>query len=312
MSSRDGTYTDLLLESNYNERTQNDLQRFHHRHIMNNGTQLVTSVRELRPLTEWFLTQDDGQQKLSRTTFGFVTDSYCSYFGQATVGKWELTTEMVNQCLERIPDEDIYPEAPPHITIAPTSTHGRSDVFVKGPNLRRYEDLKGTGIAAKLLLYEAEMLELLSRPSQHPNIIRYHGCIVERGRIVGLVLDRHALTLQQRLTADMDSFDQDDIGVFDEKSCISKIELAVEHIHSRGLAHNDLNPSNIMLRFGEPTEPIIIDFGSCQPLGNNLLSAGTPGWVDEDCHSTSALRNDEIALGRIRTWLTERSSELST
>lgn len=28
-------------------------------------------------------------------------------------------------------------------------------------------------------------------------------------------------------------------------------------------------------------EPIIIDYGSCQPFGMDLITAGTPGWVDE-------------------------------
>lgn len=270
---------------------------------MSNRTQLVASVRELRPLTEWY--SDDGQ--FSRTTFGFVTSNYCAYFGQAAVGKWKLTTKMVNDCLRRVPDDDIYPIAPPHITVA-SIADGRSDVFVKGPNLRRYDELEGTGIASKLLLYEAEMLELLAR-NQHPNIIRYHGCIVERGRIVGIVLDRHTITLQQRITGDIDDSSAEDIGILNKDSCIRKIRLAVEHIHSLGLAHNDLNPSNIMLKHGEP---IIIDFGSCQPFGNALVSAGTPGWVDIDGCTTSALRNDEVALGRIHVWLTEMSAESST
>jgi hypothetical protein len=154
----------------------------------------VAHVRDLRPLTEWFLVQDDGQQKLSHTTFGFVTDDYCAYFGQAAVGKRELTTKTVNECLKHVPDEDIYPEAPPHITIASIPTEGSSDVFIKGPKLNRYDELEGTGIAAKLLSHEAETLELLARHNQHPNIIRYHGCILKRGRIVGIVLDRHILT----------------------------------------------------------------------------------------------------------------------
>jgi len=144
---------------------------------MENGSQLVPAVRKLSLVTEWFSEQDDGELKFSRTTFNFVTEDYCAYFGQTAVGKWKLTTKMVNECLKRIPDEDIYPEAPPHVTIASVSTDGNNNVFVKGPKLRRYDELKGTGIAAKLLLHEAEMLEFLTNHKQHPNIIRYHGCM---------------------------------------------------------------------------------------------------------------------------------------
>ncbi|KAF2241352.1 hypothetical protein BU26DRAFT_440672 [Trematosphaeria pertusa] len=268
--------------------------------------QLVASVRELRPLTEWSPIQDDGQQKPSRTTFGFVTNDYCAYFGQAAVGKWELTTKMVNDCLKRVPDDDIYPRAPAHITVASIATDSSSGLFVKGPKLSRYDELEGTGIASELLLHEAETLERLAHHKQHPNIIRYHGCIVERDRIVGIVLDRHPVTLQQRFTGDTENLSPDDAGMFDKDLCIKKIKSAVEHIHSLGLAHNDLNPSNIMLNQGEP---IIIDFGSCQPFGKALVSAGTPGWVDVDCCTTSALRNDEVALDRIRTWLREGTFE---
>lgn len=271
---------------------------------MENETQLVSSVRDLRPLTEWYSIQDDGQHKLSRTTFCFVTNNYCAYFGQATVGKWKLTTKMVNECLQRVPDEDIYPIAPPHIKVASAATEDNSKFFIKGPKLSRYDELRGTGIASKLLLHEAETLEQLAHHGQHPNIIRYHGCIVKRGRIVGIVLDRHTETLQQRLEGDVENFGTDDGNeIFDKDLCIRKIESAAKHIHSLGLAHNDLNPSNIMLKH---EEPIIIDFGSCQPFGKALVSAGTPGWVDIDGCNTSALRNDEIALDRIRTWLAEK------
>ena len=275
---------------------------------MKHKTQLVASVRELRPLTEWSSIQDDGQLKPSRTTFGYVTSDYCAYFCQAAVGKWELTTKMVNECLKRVPDDDIYPRAPAHITVTSIAKDSNSEIFVKGPKLSRYDELEGTGIASALLLHEAETLERLAQHKQHPNIIRYRGCIVERDRIVGIVLDRHPVTLQQRLTGDMEDLSTDDAEIFDKDLCIKRIESAAEHIHSLGLAHNDLNPSNIMLNQGKP---IVIDFGSCQPFGKALVSAGTPGWVDVDCCTTSALRNDEMALDRIRTWLKEGALESS-
>lgn len=82
--------------------------------------------------------QDDGQQKLSRTTSCFVTHDYSAYFGQAVVGKRELSPKMIYECLTRVPDEDIYPEAPPHITISMTPANGSNEIFVTGPKLRRY------------------------------------------------------------------------------------------------------------------------------------------------------------------------------
>ena len=101
-----------------------------------------------------------------------------------------------------------------------------------GPKPSRYDKLKRTGIASELLLHKAETLERLAHHKQHPNIIRYHGCIVERDRIVGIVPHRHPITLQQRFTCDPRMFDKD--------LCIKKIESAVEHINSLRLANNDL------------------------------------------------------------------------
>jgi hypothetical protein len=68
------------------------------------------------------------------------------------------------------------------------------------------------------MLEEAETMELLLR-NPHPHIIRYHGCLVERGRIVSLVLDRLPITLKQRL----------DEGVqhFDVEGCMRKIRSGV-------------------------------------------------------------------------------------
>ena len=78
------------------------------------------------------------------------------------------------------------------------------------------------------------------------------------------------------------------------------IEAAVSHLHSLGLAHNDLNPSNVVL--DKSNEPILIDFGSCRPFGRELVSTGTPGWVDED-FTTSEKEHDLKALPKIRKWL---------
>lgn len=131
---------------------------------------------------------------------------------------------------------------------------------------------------------------LLRNP--HPHIVKYHGCLVNRGCIVGLVLDRHPITLQHRLEEDAENF-----GV---ENCMHKLRSAVSHLHSLGRAHNDLTPMNIML--DDDDNPVIIDFGSCQPFGTSLITAGTPGWIDED-FTVSAHEHDLIALEKIQVWL---------
>jgi len=84
------------------------------------------------------------------------------------------------------------------------------------------------------------------------------------------------------------------------------IRAGVKRLHSLGLAHNDLNPTNIAL--GAEDNPAILDFGSCKKFGEELVSAGTPGWIDED-YTTSAQQHDIVAIGKIEAWLREENQK---
>ena len=52
-------------------------------------------------------------------------------------------------------------------------------------------------------------MELLMR-NPHPHTIRYRGCLIKLGRIVGLVLDRYPMTLKQRLEKGARHFNVED------------------------------------------------------------------------------------------------------
>jgi serine/threonine protein kinase len=260
---------------------------------MHNQPPQVESFRDLCYLSEVFSTEDDGSHKFSRSTFAIITHDYHVWIGQAPIRKKDLSPKSITESLKLVPDEDVYPEPPSHITTASVPIDG--NVFVKGPKVGGYNAFAGIGSLSKLLLQEAETLEIL-RCNQHPNIIRCHGSIIRRGRIVGLVLDRHPRTLELEARLKARKINSD--------LCFDGIKAAVEHLHSLGLAHNDLTPYNIMI--GEDGTPVVIDYGSCQPFGKNLITAGTPGWVDED-FTTSAQRNDEIALGKLQAWLKEQT-----
>lgn len=151
--------------------------------------------------------------------------------------------------------------------------------------------MQGTDYIPKVTLDEALIMEQISK-SPHPNIVHYHSCRVRRGRVTAIVLER----LEQSLTelASTPSFqDLDKIQAF------SGIESAVEHLHAMGLAHNDINPNNIMIKNGTA---VLIDFGSCQPCGMHLESLGSPGWWDEP-FNTSEKQHDIFSLGKLREWL---------
>lgn len=78
-------------------------------------------------------------------------------------------------------------------------------------------------------------MEQLSR-TPHPNIVKYHGCHIARGRITAIVLERLDQTLAQYVsTADFQQLDK--------ARFIAALVSALDHLHSLGLAHNDINPT---------------------------------------------------------------------
>jgi serine/threonine protein kinase len=68
---------------------------------------------------------------------------------------------------------------------------------------------------------------------------------------------------------------------------LNGIFAGITHMHSLGLAHNDITPSNIML--DENGCAVIIDFNNSGPLGVPCRS-GTPGWTNFS--RVSAVEND--------------------
>src|SRR5688572_2172638 len=142
-------------------------------------------------------------------------------------------------------------------------------------------------VLPQLLLEEAHVLDRISR-QPHPNIIRYYGCRVHRGFITGLVMDYHENDLNEHLKAGF--------GDLEKGPFMAALEAGIRHLHSLGLAHNDINPANIMV--DESRMPVLVDFGSCKEIGQKLtISRGTDGWTDsEEDYSTSEPRHDLFAL----------------
>lgn len=88
---------------------------------------------------------------------------------------------------------------------------------------------------------------------------------------------------------------------------MAALESAVKHLHSLGLAHNDIDPRNIMV--DATGMPILIDFGSCREVGRKLgVSRGTTGWIQGDslAYDTSEAGHDLFALEKVRAWLDEQ------
>ncbi|RFU30569.1 hypothetical protein B7463_g5780, partial [Scytalidium lignicola] len=248
----------------------------------------VASLQDLIIIEAW----DSETDTPKYVTFYHVTQDEEVYFGQSFKNKRDMTLAEYNTALEYIKDDEIYPVVPINIqlTIAPENLDN-SSVFVKRPGLAWYETMKGSDFIPKEVLNETLIMEQISK-SPHPNIVSYYGCRVKRGRITTILLERLDQTLAQYVSTD--NFQQ-----LDKTKFIIALESALDHLHSLGLAHNDINPHNIMVKDGMP---VIIDFGSCQPFGNSLQSLSSEGWYEELFY-TSEKKHDTYSLGKLREWL---------
>ncbi|GKT98011.1 serine threonine protein kinase [Fusarium langsethiae] len=132
-------------------------------------------------------------------------------------------------------------------------------------------------------------------------IAEEHERSVKRGRITGILLDMYQMTLKQFIA----SAGLEDLVI---DSFLSALQSAVDHLHDLELAHNDINPGNIMM--GDKNKPVLIDFGSWQPFGKLLQTFGTPGWFEEDFW-TSEKKHDTFAMGKLREWLSDTKSDKS-
>lgn len=135
--------------------------------------------------------------------------------------------------------------------------------------------------------------------SLHPNIVKYHGCRVQDGRITGLFFTKYHDTLASIVNPGHSGkrhFDASKRPLKDVKSCLEGIEDGLKHLHSLGLAYNNVNPADIMFATEDDETPIIIDFGSCRTIGSSLQDVRrTPEWYDPNV-LTSLPSNDTDAL----------------
>ncbi|KAI1172336.1 kinase-like domain-containing protein [Nemania sp. FL0916] len=253
-------------------------------------TPIITSLQDLT-IIEAF---DQGASEPKYTTFYYLTPEDELFFGESTKKKREISLEEYGALLKRVGDEEVYPQVPAdlELTIAPAEWND-SNAFIKRPGLDCYESMKESEYVPRSVLDETTIMEQLSK-TPHPNIIKYYGCRVKRGRITALVLE----LLDQTLT----QFKSDGkLSSLDKEKFMDSLQSAVNHLHSLGLAHNDINPDNIMVKDGMP---VLIDFGSCARAGQRLQSLGTHGWYEE-LFFTSEFKHDTYSMGKLREWLTD-------
>ncbi len=247
-----------------------------------------------------------GEEVFLYTSFAWFDAEDHAYFGLLRKPKLQITLDGFASALELIPDHEIYPllgdaeiplsTAPENINMAAAAD--LADIFIKRPNIKEYDTYKEhdcLSILTTPMLDEAVALQHISQHEQHPNVVRFHGCRVHRGRITGLLLARYEENLRQFLGEGK---------TVDKERILNGLQSAIRHLHSLGLAHNDINPTNIMVD-EKSGEPVLIDFGSCHKIGDKMTaSRGTPGWTEDgDDYILSKESHDVSALEKIRLWL---------
>lgn len=197
----------------------------------------------------------------------------------------------------RVIPEKTFPKFDPCLSaLAPDSLP--LNCYRKRPSLVDYNEDGDNRCVGKLLLHEARVCEVLKN-SPHANVCKYYGCIVQEGRIVGLCFEKLDETLYEKLRRKNQNLNV--------AQCLEGIQKGLEHIHSLGFCHNDVNPANIMFR--RDGSPVITDFDSCEPIGAKLsLNSGTPDWCHER-REISEERNDFYGLELIQKYIKQEAED---
>ena len=189
-----------------------------------------------------------------------------------------------------IPADHYCPAFSDDLTIALDLTP--ADCWEKHPKLSSYNSRAPTALG-ELVLREARIGEILIK-HPHPNVAVYHGCIVRGGRITSLCFTRYHQNLVERIYHDP--------RPFDTQNCLHEIEKGIQHLHSLGIVHNDINPNNIMVTMEDTA--VIIDFNSCRKQGEEGFMQSTYKWTDASYNERCAeFENDMCGLRKIRDWL---------
>ena len=145
----------------------------------------------------------------------------------------------------------------------------------------------------------------------HRNIAKYHGCRVQDDRITGICYDKYHESLMQRVNPG--SHCKRRLHLNEKKPLLNvslmleSVRKGLEHLHSLGFAHNNINPSNIMFFSEDSDEAVITGLGSCRAIGvpfNDYLVRMWE-WHDEKA-DTSLPSNDFDVLDEIAEWLSDK------
>ncbi|KAJ5919966.1 hypothetical protein N7454_009801 [Penicillium verhagenii] len=233
---------------------------------------------------------------------GRLEFSYVQVFvrqdGVLYTGKWPNRFDLPKTLedlrdIDKVQTEDRGPEVDPTW----------SAIYLKKPDLLAYVNPN----LEKQIAREVQTCELL-RKNPHPNIASYYGYQETRGRVSALCFKRYRSSLLEavnprRLSKSAFLSSARELVKKDMKDGLDGILAAIKHLHSLGLVHNDINPSNVIL--DDDGALILIDFDSCRHMGESLRQSETKRtvyWHDASIE-TSLEKNDLDAFKDLQIWL---------
>lgn len=157
------------------------------------------------------------------------------YAGRSSQMVEQIDDADVLQTLEAIPVENVFPAYSSELLCAPK--FDADEHYLKAPQFTHEDSQPGQTFVADNLLHEARVLEQLER-APHPNIVIYYGCVVRDQRITHLCLKRSGLSLTTYAEAGITAATREEI--------LAQVRAGIEHLHSLGLAHNDINPGKLI------------------------------------------------------------------
>ena len=241
-------------------------------------------------LQEVFADSDGTSSPIFQYTSVTALVNGSAFAGQSQDRMEDVDEFEVLNLLRPVPLENINPLIPDAFTQVPLDAVTHDAHYLKAPSFMYEDSQPGHTFVAECLLNEATVLEKL-RGHPHPNIAQFFGCVVRDGRITQICLKRYQSSLADYASRPLSQQQRQEI--------FAGVEAAVKHLHSLGLAHNDICPHNVCI--DADGRPVIIDFDSCLPFGERLLKG-----VAADAyggHQVSSAENDLQGLDDFKYFL---------
>ncbi|KAH7087520.1 kinase-like domain-containing protein [Paraphoma chrysanthemicola] len=168
-------------------------------------------------------------------------------------------------------------------------------LLLLGPNIFRLP------YTFAVTLCDIQTCELLRR-NPHPNICSYRGINLDgENGIIGLVFDRHDVDLRALVKSGQP---------FDAAACMRDVENAVRHLHSLGLIHYDLNPTNVLYD-AKAGRFVLGDLDASQQIGMQVrYKRGMEGFCPPMKRSTDIAcpSMDWYGLEVLKFWLQKKGN----